>query len=271
MADWAPIIGARIESIGANTSGSVGTVVTASGTANVKGSWTQLVASTEFTSSRLMVMIVSNNLTTYLLDIGVGGAGSETILIPDIHYSGSNLFPFIVDVPVGVPAGSRLAARVASATASAAMSVSACAIAGGSSDPSALSRVVTYGALSASSKGTAVDPGGTVNTKGSWVEFSSSTAVAHKGLLIGVGNNNNTAASSGSWLVDVGIGAAGSELVAVPDFRVAATTVESVTPSASPFVPVSIPAGSRLAMRAQSNLSVDTTDRVLSFVLHGVS
>lgn len=273
MGDWAPAAGVRVESIGALASTSAGTDIAASGTANTKGSYVTLISSTAFHSDRLVIVMGSASLTTYLVDIAVGAAASEQVLIPNIHYSGSNLFPYVMDFPVGVPAGSRVSCRCASATASAAVSISAYAIAGGWSAPPGLSRVITYGALTASSKGTEIDPGGTVNTKGAWVELVApfTPTPALKGLILGLGNNNNVAASAGSWLIDVGVGTAGFEQVAIPNYRMSMSTAETITPPCTPFIPVSIPAGSRLAVRAQSNLSVDATDRKFSAVLHGVS
>ncbi|MGH8575011.1 MAG: hypothetical protein ACREX8_20940, partial [Gammaproteobacteria bacterium] len=83
-------------------------------------------------------------------------------------------------------------------------------------------------------------------------------------------NNNNTAAIATTWLIDIGVGAAGSEEVLIADFRVQATASETLVPGSTPVFRVTIPEGFRLAVRAQC-LTNDATDRLLSCVLYGIS
>lgn len=270
MADWALDTCAHIETIGAVGSGSTGTTVTASLTANTKGSWVELVSATGRASHSVTVTANPTSLAAYLLDIGVGAAGSEQVLIADVHHSGNFEVPMAIGFPVSIPAGSRVAARLACSTAVARMTTTAYLSSSGFSGSPGLHRVVTYGAVPASSNGTVIDPGATIHTKGAWVQLTSATTAAHRALVMAVGNNNNTAATVTTWLIDIGVGAAGSEQVIVGDFRVQASASETLVPGSTPVFRVTIPEGSRLAVRSQCLIS-DATDRLLSCVLYGIS
>lgn len=102
---------------------STGVIINDSGSVNVKSGWVELVAAT---TERLGALVVcaqgggdaNMGLGNALIDIGIGGSGSETVLIPDLYYvttsseqliSADNTRPHPVDIPVG----SRLSARVA--------------------------------------------------------------------------------------------------------------------------------------------------------------
>ena len=67
--------------------------------------------------------------------------------------------------------------------------------------------------------------------------------------------------------MDIGVGAASSEQIAVPDLWITATDVEVIGPVYN--IPVQIPKGSRIALRSQCN-TINGTDRLLDFVLYGV-
>lgn len=114
---------AGVDSIGATNNGSRGSTVTA-GAANTKGSYTQLVASSskDYSAIGFTLCYSSSILPTdrALLDIAIGGAGSEIIIIPDYFFSvnspsGVNT---VFCIMTQIPAGTRIAARIASATGS---------------------------------------------------------------------------------------------------------------------------------------------------------
>jgi hypothetical protein len=95
---------------------------------------------------------------------------------------------------------------------------------------------------------------GVAHTMGAWVEVVASTSADIDGFYIGLyptPNNSNTADTT--TLVDVGIGAAASETVIAAgiEFGYQAQTV-ALPGACSHPIPVHIPAGSRIAVRAQS-------------------
>lgn len=109
-----------------NTGTSGGLVLTAPGSLNTKGAWAQLVASTAADLAALAIgfqgaTVATNANGGLLIDIGIGGAGSEAVLISDIYLdvsSNEGLAPRSpVVYGVEVPAGSRLSARYARSSA----------------------------------------------------------------------------------------------------------------------------------------------------------
>jgi len=96
--------------------------------------------------------------------------------------------------------------------------------------------------------------GATAHTKGSWVQLTAS--LSSQASLIGVMVSGvYTAATDTSTLVDIGIGASGSETVIVPNLAVGGYG------GAPPliWVPVRIPSGSRIAARCQSIVAGKTS------------
>jgi hypothetical protein len=127
MGSWPTLTGVGRFQDAANVASSILVSITASGTANTKGSYTQLIASTSFDASGFLLALRASTVSrTYLLDIAVGAAASEQVVLPNILVSvgtGSALPTDLVYLPMAVKAGQRIAARCQSATASAAMTV----------------------------------------------------------------------------------------------------------------------------------------------------
>jgi hypothetical protein len=103
---------------GSDTANSTGTTVT-SGAAGTKGSYAQLTASCNEVSY-LIVMVNKGSATAtdyQLVDIAIGGAGSEQIILPNLRSSqtssAGHLVPCLYGYPVKIPAGTRIAARIA--------------------------------------------------------------------------------------------------------------------------------------------------------------
>jgi hypothetical protein len=256
-----------------NPAASAGIAVAAAGTAHVKGSWVELFAATAFDADRMVVSLHTMEeagVVTALVDLAVGGAGSEVVVVENLLVSAGVQTVGVVDLPLHIPAGSRVAARAQASTISVSTHVTARIMGGGWGTPPPAHRVVTYGAVTADSGGTEVDPGGTAHTKGAWAQLAASTTAAHTGLMLGVGHRGNSALRNEEFLVDVGVGAPGSEQIVLADWAVALAAVETLVPQFSPVIPASIPAGSRLAVRAQCN-DIDAADRLLDYVLYGVS
>jgi len=170
-------------------------------------------------------------------------------------------------IPVSVPAGSRIAARYqASTTTNDDVYVAVTTMAQTLTPSSGLNRCITYGADTGDSGGTVVNSGGTTNTKGAWSQLAASTTETIRALWWMIGGREHNHADS-DFLVDIGVGAAASEQVIIPD-----VPFVSINQNTYPHfpVPVDIPAGSRLAVRTQA-YTTNATLRQLDFVLYGVS
>lgn len=272
MADFALMEVSRYETVGHASSTAYGTTVTAGASADTKGAFSQVVASTSFDASGLFIFLGagSSGPNSYLVDIAVGGSGSEQVIIPDLLYQQATVGRenWVLSVPLAIPVGTRVSARCQSNNASETVQVSLLLMAGGFPTSSPLGRAVMYGA-GASSGGTAIDPGSTADTKGTWVEIASSTGNPIRWLGILIGAKTNAALTTGRWRMDIGVGSAGSEQVLLGDIDLSASAgSDSIGPMAI-GVPVRIPAGTRLAVRAQSNIT-DATDRLFDAMLLGV-
>lgn len=107
-----------LNSYGFSTSTSLGTVVTASASANTKGSWAQLTASTSTDIAGFFVTCDDQNTNsttaiTHLTDIGIGAGGSEIVVLSNLAFVNSFGMQPSVKGPyfVNIPSGTRLAAR----------------------------------------------------------------------------------------------------------------------------------------------------------------
>lgn len=120
-----PCVGSVVDTYGADTANSRGTVLTAPNTDGGYGSWAQVSASCSRVKALLIAIGNGNQSWTtysnqwYSIQIGVGAAASEQTIIAVEEAGGSSsgtgtvsqmiLGPYYVDIP----AGSRISARVA--------------------------------------------------------------------------------------------------------------------------------------------------------------
>jgi len=234
--------------------------VTASGTINTKGSWEELFSSTAGAASYLTIYLRNfsgGTDTASLVDIGIGAAGSEQVVMPNLlggfhhHLSGS------VQLPFHIPSGVRVAARAQAAVAS--RNTGLCIdVYGGEPAPglSVFSKMVDYGTVTGTSGGTLVAPSAVAGTKGSWVQLTSSTSTRIDALMVMTqGSTSNQTA--GIYTVDIGIGAAASETIIVPDYMARFSSGEEQL-AVNPLIPLSfnIPSGVRLAARAAADTAL---------------
>lgn len=109
---------ARCTTYGAATGDSGGVAYDPGATANTKGGWTEIVASTSFPIKALILGLGKNGVTAagndsnWAIDIGVGS--SPVVLIPNRftskQSSGDNFdSPYLGPFPVQIPAGTRIA------------------------------------------------------------------------------------------------------------------------------------------------------------------
>lgn len=273
MGDWpAPVDGQKMQTIQSITA-------TADGAVNTKGAWQQVIAATTFPVNAIFFQRRSasaNGAYEYLVDIGIGGAGSETVLIANIPYSRLTSYGLVtapILFPIHIPLGSRLAVRCQCSLGGATIGTDTTLMSQGFLAGSPFSKITTYGANVADSGGTSIDPGGSSLTKGAYVQFSAATALPIKAIIVKPANQANAARQFSGFYIDVAIGGAGLEQVLIPDL----IAVSDASPNypgllyiSYPPIPVNIPAGSRLAARAAAN-TTDATDRLFDLVLFGVS
>lgn len=110
------------QTLGAVTGDSGGTSIDPGGTAGTKGSWVQVPSSTttSFPGRWLMIGIGNQNnaaraVANWLLDVAIGGSGSEQTIIGDLHLRSEvnqGISPVTIGpIPLAIPQGSQLSAR----------------------------------------------------------------------------------------------------------------------------------------------------------------
>lgn len=246
-----------------------------SATGQGKGTWTQLTADSGNAAHAIMVCIVHVNPGRMLLDIGVGAAASEQVIIPNLYWESINrrAFSSYYYLPVYIPSHSRIAARIENDDAAGIDGIDVAVITFGTSwlQPEMMHRVQDYGTITgAASKITAVDAGATVHTKGAWTQLIASTTDTIRWLIVTLGGNANSGLANADFLHDIGVGAGGSEEIIAGDLYSHSGAVADDHLVKIFHFPCYIPAGSRIAIRSQSETN-DGTDRLTSFGVYGVS
>lgn len=271
MPEWSAWGSNRIEGAGAVAADSQMTTITANAVADTKGAYTQIVASTAFEASGLLIQMGAANVNEYLVDFSVGAGGSEQIIVPDLHYGnpsrriGGNYF-----INISVPAGSRVAARSQGGSGGDLIDVQVYLLGSNFMQAPRYHRCTAYGAAAADSGGVGIDPGAVANTKGAYSEIVASTTNNIKEILIVIGEGGNSVRSASSWLMDIAIGAGGSEKIRIPDLSFGCSIQGD---DLEPFIfgpfKVSIPSGTRLAIAAQCDIT-DAADRLFDAIIYGV-
>lgn len=266
--------GQQAEAAGSNTAVSRGTSITA-GTVNTKGTYTQLIASTTFRSTAMLVMWDDPAVAVdYLIDVAVGAAASEVVIAPNLFFSsgatGTISYGAYYLLNIGIPAGSRLSARSQASTASSVSRISIVLFGKSLFASSPLNVVTAYGVNTATSGAVSIDPGGTANTKGAYSQIVASTTAPIRELYLAIGNQKNATRASASWLVDIAVGGAGSEQIIFPNLALnCSTSPDVLTPQVYGPLPAGIVTGTRLAVRAQSDLITAAT-RIFDAAIFGV-
>lgn len=279
--NW-PLLGGSnvVTDLGTVAASSQGTSLTANSVANTKGTtYTQLIASTAENYAGLLVHVTGNQATAsvaFLIDIAVGAAAAEQVLIPNVYYyQGSSSSVVRHDVmayfPVAVAAGSRLSMRSQSSVASGVCIVQVLGVPINPFVPEGFTRCTSYGEVLASSLGTQIDSGAVANTEGAYAALSASTTNPMKAIRVIVTVGNGTLpATAGTGLLDLAIGAAAAEQVVIPNLQyIRSTTTGSDARIWSPPVwPVDIPSATRLAARCQFG-NTDANARLMRLVAYG--
>jgi hypothetical protein len=238
------------------------TTLTASATPHTKGSWGTLITSTAIESAEAQLTIGAMAGTgvdsSCLMDLAIGPSGSPIMLIDNLNIGwgvNSEEVEQHFRLPFRIPAGVEIIGRIQATTASRTADVSLDLYGGTAGDSSrlAFTKCTTYGAVTASSRGTILAAPAGDNVDGAWTVIDASTAAVIRAFSFGLGFGNDTGVIAADFLVDIGVGGAGVEAVVCADIRLHSTTSEGlgeVHPEGR-FYPigVNLPAGSRIVGR----------------------
>jgi hypothetical protein len=246
---------------------------TAGGGAHAKGSYSTLTASTAFAADGFVFQGVghSNGLRESLIDLATGAAASETVIVANMyagHGDNGIASGWWARFPLGVASGTRLSARLQCEVAGTPYHLTVYAY---STDelPSTITGFTCYGFTSATSiPGVSVDPGGTVDTKGSYSTIASSLANKVRAIAIKP-TQQNTGSGNCVWKYDVSTGAAASEVVLLGDITMGCAFNSDMILDSVVELPIEIAAATRIAVRSQCSIN-DATDRLVNFQIVGI-
>ena len=264
MADWS-LYGDGQQLTAGTASASYGVDVSAS-SANTKGSYVELISSSASAkpATGFYFSIYRTALPAWdgLVDIAIGGAGSEQIIVSDMGFV-SNLTGSQASMqflPIAIPASTRVAARVQTGYGGGTTNNYSMIhlVHGGSKHPTGLAGATGIGANTADSGGVAISAGS--GSKGSYVEVVSSTARAYRGISLRAHTRNSVLADT-KILVDIAIGAAASEVIIASNLPLYSNGgIEFL-----PYIPLHIPSGVRVAARAAGSAALNFDVSIVGF------
>ncbi len=234
-----------------------GTRATAGGSANTKGSWSQVTASLPHDAYGFWLTMAgtatSATSTDGLLDIGIGAGGSEVVLVPDLlaGWIGSpTQGPRVLFIPIFIPKGTRVAIRNQGVIASDTVD---CMFHFKSGDPANRGQLFSgcdaYGVNSSgASAGTAHTPGNT-GAESTWANLGSTASKSYGAILplIQVGTVTTLTAIAYHW--ELGIGS-----VTLAEWYYMGNTGEYLNgPFPSEPAAVNIASGAQLQVRAEAS------------------
>lgn len=221
----------------AGHSGSIGTA------------FTTLVASCPFDVCWIDVELIDGRYSgvVEIIDLALGASGSEVIVANSLVGYGGVFAQARFSFPLTIPAGSRISARVTTGSVGNAI----VRLYAGAFDAEGASGLNAENVTATSNPGTAITPNAAAATKGSFAQLVSATAKDYCGfILIPDGQNNTT--SNTAYFMDLAIGPSGSEQIIMSNLLFRST---SPSPSDTPFLPIQIPAGTRLSARCSCDIA----------------
>jgi hypothetical protein len=248
--------------------------ITASGSANTKGSWVAFTADTPALGWDGFILHLNPlNKRPFLLDIGIGGAGSEQVLVPNIGFSGgptNNDIQFATLYPIRVPPNTRVAGRCQSTVGSSTVSAWIQPYIGGAwHQRLSLGKAVDYGTVTGDSGGTLIDPSTTPGVFSAWTQLSASLPDPISALIACARVDSTIESDNNYWYLELGVGASSSEqVIASMQFR--SSIFYDCIEQGVLFMPASAKAGERLAARAYSGITTNA-DRQFDFSVIGFS
>ncbi len=250
-------------------------VLTSATTPFAKGAWTQLLAATAADAAWMMVRIncTGTTGTQWAIDIGVGASGSEQAIVQNLSATSGLKVAASYFFPLAVPGGTRISARASGSVTSDPALIQIILFDDTFTSAGSGEAVDTYGFSSAANIGTLIDPGATANAKGAYSQVSAAVANDIGGFLLWFDNQNGAGTTSAiqRWLVDIAVGPGGAEQVIVPNIPLAGYTPSSmqIYNPTTRYLPIAVPAGSRIAARAQCSTGA-TPDRKIGITVYGV-
>ena len=234
--------------------------------ANTKGPWNEAVASSDFSISELFIDFTSASYSFNnegVIDIAIGPSGQEQIIAENIFIATSSGYAATFSrykFPVSIPEGSRISMRVQGT----ATGGSICCNVGGVVGEGGSGVVKSLGFDAVNTVGATITASSTANAKGSWTEIVAATDIDLHALSARIYRSGSSGPAVTRSLIDIAIGPSGQEQIIAENI---ATAVQQnfLGSTYTGLIPVNIPFGSRISVRAQASLP----DFEINILLYG--
>jgi hypothetical protein len=226
------------------------------------GAWAQLIASTPFDADGLIVWLPDSASVSGggSINIGVGAAGSEHIIIKGVILNGVNTSMHWFYAPIQVPAGSRIAFQAAEETYTAGDCIQ-CGVSlmgGGYGNFAGAGMEIVNSNTGVAYEGVSVAASSTVDSYGAFTQITASTGRDYLGFMVGLDDLAGTTSESGGYCqLDIAIGAAGSEQPIIFDLPFDLPYGPPTPATFGPFF-FPIPAGTRISAKFACNIASNT-------------
>lgn len=245
-----------------NLADSTGVMVLDKTSAGDGDKWVEYDPSWKETTNRLFIKTFDSfSARPGFVQIGVGTVGNERAILelPGTSYGGRHYVNLVV--PITIREGERVSVKVEAGFAATSFFSMV-----GWNDPLQRTDLRYYDVMGqvAIDELTIPDPGGTLNTKGAWLELVASTANNYKSLIVTLNGPSSFESTVVEHVFDLGIGIVSSEVVVIKDMcaRRTGTSMGRNISIVTYTVDAHIPSGVRLAVRCQAdNTTVGQRDQ----------
>lgn len=269
---------ARVEDNVGAANAELGTSVTAAGSAHTKGSYTTLIASTGYAAFGIMVCVgnvgtAASTNTRTLVDIAIGAASSEVVIIPNLlagqagASNSASSEPNVYFFPITIPAGVRISARSQSLAASDTVHVQVRLFQWRIPGKWYGSRVTAYGPDTATSSGVSHTHGNGSYATTTQITAASTNAVKY--MQVGVDLGTATTGTTKRGVMRIAAGSSTNYVIDGLPIK-ESTTLEAMQFMNANFIlshmMFNLPAGSYLGVGAD----MGTTGAARGFAIYGV-
>lgn len=235
--------------------------VTSGASSGVKGSYVELIPSTTFAVTWMLMQVYSEFTGgAVLLDLATGDPGSEVIILDDQYtawrnVSGGSGRGSSLSFPMTVPIGTRISVRVSDNTTAKVHQMTLTI-----SDETPPSTV----SLTSDSSGVVIVTAGGLDAYGAWAELIAATTEERGWIVVSMFQHRSSRRAE----LDIGIGSPGNEVPIMNDlpFFKSGPDQEGVTHSVYHYFPISVPSGTRISARVKDNHASFTPYTVGAFV-----
>jgi hypothetical protein len=262
--------------LGAVTASTDTTLATSAGSTFTKGAWIQAGSGTVKDSNWISVQgqTFNSSGTSLLLDLGVGPNNTTvTTLVSNLIFTCAASWGCSFMFPLAIASGTSLWGRVSSNVINDPMRFHVNTFQDTFMSCASSSGIDTYGVSVTTNIGTAVDPGGTINTKpGTFTTIIASLTNDISGFFLNFDDQatTGTPGTGASWLIDVAVGASGSEQIILPNlYQIGFLGGTNYFIPYNHYIPIQIRAATRVSVRAQCTTAT-TPDRVFGVTIYGV-